>query len=132
MNEVTVDKLFVGPKYKTEVWVSKMVAQAFSDLLQAKSKSALIVRKMEHYAIAGFINYEGRRLPIRHEGNGVYRIGLEKDLFRVIGFYTSVNKKVFIAMETIQKHGKKLRGNESDVIYSVACMKKNGLWEYAK
>lgn len=132
MDIVIVDRLFVGTSYATEVWSSDSVIKALNDLQNSGTKSAGIVAKLDYYASAGFRRFEGKHNPIRNENNGVWRIGLSGDLFRIIGFYTSDRKNEFIAIESFQKHGQKLRKHERKIIKYVAHIKRDELWEMAK
>lgn len=131
MDTVIVDGLFVGAPYETEVWCSKIVADALDQLQQGTKRERQIANKVDYYARAGFRNHEGGHGPIRSEGNGVFRIGAWGDLFRILGFYSTERKDEFIAIDAFGKREQKLRKNEKLLIERVAHIKSDKLWEKA-
>lgn len=129
MDTVRVDSFLVGTEYETEVWYSPQVSKALEKLLEQDAKQGgKVLNKLDLYARQGFRNQEGDRGPIRNEGNGVWRIGLWGDLFRILGFYTSDRKNEFIAIEAFDKKGQKLLKQERKRIKEVAKTKRNDTW----
>jgi len=131
MEKILVEKLLGGSAYKTQVWAANSVQEALADLIAEGKRSALFVKKLNHFAQAGFGNFIGPERPIRLEWRDVYRIGLHGQLFRVVGFFTT-KRDEFIAVEAFHKHGTKLRSNERNLIDGVADMRDGNLWEYAE
>ncbi|HEY8665602.1 MAG TPA: hypothetical protein VIL86_03010 [Tepidisphaeraceae bacterium] len=124
---VLVEALFAGKQYATAVWISDKVKSGLAEHAQTKDKKAgAFLKKLDYYAKAGFRNFEGEGCPIRHEGDGVYRIA--QDLFRVIGFYEDDKKSVYIAVATFNKGGQKLSGPEREAIQKAAEIKEKKLW----
>lgn len=122
---VEVDKLFTGAEYKTQVYASESVLDALDD------KSNRIAREkfrnhLERYATNGFEIYEPDN--VRHEGDGIYRIGIRGDLFRVIGFYQQ-GKMVFVAIDQFKKAGQKLNASQRKRIEEVKHVRDEQLWK---
>ena len=87
-----------------------------------------LYRKIKHYSENGFWKFEGAKRPIKHEGNGVYRIGYG-DLFRIYGFYNGPGRREFIAIRPHLKRGQKNTARERNAITKVRRAKDNGDWE---
>jgi len=119
--------LFIGGK--TNVWVSDKVAKAILEFTKKKDNpKGFTLGKLEFYAKARFKDYEGDDKPIRNEGGGVFRIGLRRNLFRVIGFYEDGSGRNFIAIDTIHKRGQKLSKADQKTIERVAKVKAEHQW----
>ena len=86
------------------------------------------MKRLMRYAQNGFLLYEGKEKPIRHEWDGVYRIGHPVDLFRILGFYEDDTKTNFIVIDAWMKGGQRLSASEQARIDAIATVKKNGLW----
>lgn len=125
---VLVDPLFVG-EFATEVWTSKKL-QDFVKKYSRKHHEEImrLLGKIEDYARAGFENFEGSQLAIRHEFDGVYRIGRDASLFRMIGFYENDRRCCFLLMDGFLKRGQKLSESDRKRIASVAQIKKLRHW----
>ena len=125
-----VDRLFVGPQYATEVWISEQAAGALKKFTKRdRATAARMLRNVERWAESGFQNYEGDEgTPIRHEGHEVYRVAYRSSLFRLIGFYEKDNRAVFIIMDAFRKRGRKLSKPERERITEVASVRDKNEW----
>jgi hypothetical protein len=111
------------------VWFSYSVRVSLFKHATQESRRPYFLDKLEYWASAGFDNFEGtERSPIRYEWDGVYRIGLHGDLFRVYGFYVGPRKRCFVAVIAFGKRGRKLRTSEIDRINDVARVKREKAW----
>ena len=128
---VTVDTLFVGSEYGTEVWISKRASKELKKLIR-KGKGTEFVRKLKHYAQSGFSQFETKGGPIRHEWNEVWRIAYSSSLFRLVGFYADPRKAKFIVIDDFKKSGQSLSSRERDRINEVARVKDEGDWRISK
>ena len=131
-----VDDLFEGMECRTRVWVSQKAAAAIleHDRRRGKRRKAdprgEFLQALERYAANGFAHYEGAQgRPIRHEGDGVYRIGMKRSLFRIIGFYEDESRADFIAIDTFTKKGQSLSGSQRKRIREAARVKRDRLWK---
>ena len=126
---ILVARLFPRSDLRTEVWISDTVREAIGEYHKIERKPGSFLAKLQLCATAGFANYEGdKKCPIRYEWDGVYRIGLHADLFRVYGFYEEPNKRSFIAVDALIKKGQKLTRHEKDRINEVARVKETKDW----
>ena len=126
---ILVARLFPRSDLGTEVWVSDTVRERIGEYTAAERKQGAFLKKLELCATAGFAKYEGdTKCPIRYEWDGVYRIGLHADLFRVYGFYEDPSKRSFIAVDALIKKGQKLTRHEKDRINEVARVKETEDW----
>ena len=125
-----VDSLFEGSKYATEVWISDKAAKAFKKFKKRDpSMASRFLQSLEHYAEAGFANFEGKKgTPVRHEGDAVYRVAYSASLFRLIGFYEEADKTVFIAMDAFLKGGQELSSSERNRLKNVASIRDKQEW----
>jgi hypothetical protein len=78
----------------------------------------------------GFAAYERIGGPVvKHEWDGVYRVGFNWSLFRIIGFYADgSNKSEFICIDALEKSGQKLKAPERQRIDEVVKVRRNHLW----
>lgn len=126
---VLVARLFPSSALRTVVWVSDTVREAIGEYTGTERKQGAFLKKLHLCATAGFAKYEGdEKCPIRYEWDGVYRVGLHADLFRVYGFYEDPRKTSFIAVDALMKKGQKLTRHEKDRINEVARVKRTGDW----
>lgn len=124
-----VDRLFVGPGYVTEVWISEDASAAF-DKFTGQTHETGLVEKLEYYAKAGFAKHEGKKRPILHEGNGVFRIRLKGTLFRLLGVYEKGRgKRSFIIIDGFEKRGQKLSASDRERIKNVGRVKELEAWK---
>lgn len=129
---VVVRALFVGDDYQTQVWISDSAAGAIKERAGTKENPiGALLMKLQHYARSGFRYFEGKGKPIRYEGDGVFRVGLRSDLFRLIGFYTGSRKSEFITVDTYRKRGQKRSATYTARVKKVARIKRDGLWRKA-
>lgn len=103
------------------MWIS---GNALEELTSVDVKLA---HKLREYAKAGFENYTTRSGPIRHEWDGVYRIGLHSSLFRLYGFFERPNS--FVIIDSSKKRGQKLSAGERARIDNVAKVKQRASWK---
>ena len=124
-----VDSFFEGAKYATAVFISDKARKALIKLAKKNRQAAgHVLKRLEFYAGAGLRLYEGDKKPIRHEWDGVYRIGEPSSLFRLLGFYDAEDKTSFVIMDAYQKHGQSLSSGDRGRIDEVAKVRKNQLW----
>jgi len=126
-----VDRLFDDDvPVETVVWVSEGVRAAIRHYLKKDRRSAQkVLVKLKYYAEAGFRLFEGPRRPVKHEWDGVYRVGEPGLLFRIVGFYEGGNRRSFIAIEAFEKSGQNLRPSEKDRINNVANVCRCVTWQ---
>ncbi|MBI1375317.1 MAG: hypothetical protein GC159_21575 [Phycisphaera sp.] len=117
---------------ETSVWMTDEVFDAIWKHDGGNSDAELddikggMLEKIEYWSRGGFWNFEGTR-GIKNEGNGVYRLGLHGDLFRVYGFYEDNTKRSFIAVEPhADKKGKSNTSRERRIIGKVAKARDDG------
>lgn len=127
-----VEQYFRG---KTDVWLTDKVVEAIFDHdgldpedIDMSNIPASLFKKISYYSEMGFLKHEGSKgRPIKHEGNGVYRIGHR--LFRVYGFYTDeIRKNEFIGITPWLKRGQKNTSRERAIIKHIAQVKTDGDW----
>src|SRR5688572_19240614 len=75
-----VFKLWTGPTYNTQVWISK---QARKKLARA---GGAFGTNLQRFAREGFGQWIGSNRPIRRERDGAFRIG-DSSTFRLYGFF---------------------------------------------
>ena len=120
-----VRKAFVGIRCRTNLWFSVKVNK------EVGYAGPQFLSKLERYCQYGFENYEGKGNwpPIKHEWEGVFRIGMKNSLFRVIGFYEDgTNRTEFIALDCYTKGGQNINAAERARIDEVARAKKKHDW----
>jgi hypothetical protein len=127
---ISVTEVPFGVRCNTRLWFSKRVWK-----VMGRYRDGRIHTKLKHCCQAGLWLFEGVIPPIvRHEGDGVYRIGFTFSLFRIIGFYES--RQDFICIDAFEKGKTKLNASERERIARVADVRKNGNWrkdnEYPK
>ena len=120
----------MGPGYATEVWISEKAAKALEKFKKRdRQMVARILQGVEHWAKAGFWDYEGDKgKPVRHEGHEVYRVAYRASLFRLIGFYETDDKTAFIGIDTFVKGGQELSAAQKDRIKEVASVRDKQEW----
>ncbi len=123
-----VDGLYVGPEYATAVWLSRKADKALDRLHRHGRDIDLLQDKIEHYAKAGFIKFEGGPV-LKHEWDGVYRLGRPDSLLRMIGFYAHDNKGQFLIMDAFLKLKGGLGSHERERINEIARVKRYGDWQ---
>jgi len=125
-----VDDLFPDDNCVTQVWVSARAAKEIAEHNRTKANPpGALLKKLRRYARTGFAHYEGDEKQIRHEGDGVYRIGQKESLFRIIGFYEDDDRCQFTAIATRQKRGQELSAADRKCIRMVARVKREKLWK---
>lgn len=127
-----VDDLFEGAECRTRLWVSEKVKSAIVKHARKDRKRGEALRKtLVRYVTNGFGLYEGGAgETIKPEGQEVYRIGMHRDLFRIIGFYENdATKADFIAIAAFIKDGKKLNASQRAIIDRVADVKRQQVWK---
>jgi len=129
---VIVRPLFAGDAYRTEVWISDDALAAIEKYVRKKENPrGFLLKKLKHYAMNGFENYVGSDKPIRHEWDGVYRIGHDNNLFRVLGFFDGRGDGIFISADAYLKRGQDLSAADRRRINAVARIKAEGTWRKA-
>ena len=119
---------------ETDVWMTGSAFDAIHEHdgteagMEPDEPDQGLLRKIRHYSTHGFGKFEGRKRPIKYEGNGVYRIGYG-DLFRIYGFYNGPQRREFIAIRPHLKRGQKNTARERNAIAEVQRAKDNGDWE---
>jgi hypothetical protein len=130
MYEIT--ELRLGENRKTRLWLS---AKALGDFKDFRTKGVIegrFLSKLRWCCNVGFDMCERGSKPIvTCEWDGVYRIGFQFSLVRIIGFYEDRTKKDFIAIHVRLKHGQKLTARDRECINEVGNVRKNRLWRKA-
>ncbi len=130
MDKHTVDPLYVGPTYVTNVWISERAVKNLKKL-SASPDVGKLLDKVAYWAESGFAKWEGSPgsgRPIVHEWDGVFRLGY-RSLHRILGFYENNDKRLFVAIDAFLKKSQKLSSAERGYINEVAKIKKLDLWE---
>ncbi len=124
-----VDTLFVGDGYRTDVWISEGAKRELSKLVRGKKKrlGQAFLKKLEHYAKAGFAVFEGAKRPIKYEWDEVYRVA-DSALFRLIGFYVE-GKASFVVIDAFTKRGQQLSKGQMNRITEVGRVKRLRSWK---
>lgn len=126
---IDVNEVFPGRPQKTRLYASAAVIKGIEQYQKRRERHrGQLVKKLYYWAQNGFELFEGDKSPIRHEWNGVYRIGQQIDLFRIIGFYEDGQKKSFIAIDAFMKTDQRLTESERHRIDAVAKVRKDGNW----
>lgn len=118
---VEVRELFPGRvDLRTQLWVADCCLEAIDNLDDMTQR--VLLKKLEHFCRAGFDVFEGASRPIRSEGDGVFRIGIQRSLFRLLGFYER-RPDVFISPDAFKKRGQQLSSADRKRIKAVARVK---------
>lgn len=123
---IDVEGVFVDDRFNTRFWASGEVLDAI-DALDGKWPQRF-ERKLEYFAEAGFQEHEGRGKPIVHEGGHIYRIGLKRSLFRILGFYNGKKKAEFIAIDAYMKRKQELNASDRKRIKAVRDVREERRW----
>ncbi len=121
-----VDGLFVGPEYRTQVWIEEAAGKALENFMRERVGLQL-AKKVKEYAKAGFSTFASTGGPIRYEWDGVHRIGIRASLFRLIGFYNGQDE--FVIMDAYLKRGQELSSSERRRIDTVARIMASKSWK---
>lgn len=114
-----------GVPCKTRLWFSK---RAWKEA--GRHRDGRIQSKLKHCCQNGLWLFEDIQPPIvKHEWDGIYRIGFVFSLFRLVGFYEDrLLKRDFICIDAFQKSGKKSSAPERERINRAAAIKRTGSW----
>jgi len=124
-----VYELNFGTTCRTRIWLSETALKELSRFRRKGDPNGVWFKKLKHHAVNGLVNAERSTPPIvRHEGQGVYRIGFRDSLFRLVGFYSNGQKSEFIVIDALTKSGQKLSKAERDRIKAIADVKSSVLW----
>lgn len=128
-----VEEYYGGSEFATAVWLSEGANKAILKFVRkGGQQAAVLLQKVEYWAKTGFASFEGGEgCPIRHEWDGVYRIGRTSSLFRLIGFYENDDRASFVIIDVLHKRGTRLTKGEISRINGVAQVKREGLWRKA-
>jgi hypothetical protein len=104
-----VREFFPGHDRKTRLWMTDRVAAELLRFARRGDPDRQFMKLLDRYTKNGFENYMGGSPPpIKHEWDGVYRVGIMRFLFRIIGFFDGPGTADFIALDTFTKGGQKL------------------------
>jgi hypothetical protein len=125
MPKIDVYPLVRGVGFPTTVWIS----DAAADEIRQHHDAIAIGHKLEHFARAGFVNFEGSdNVAIRHEGRGVFRIRHKKSSnFRMFGFYSG-GKSEFILIDAFDRKGSKYTKGQQARYMRIADVRDSGNW----
>ncbi len=123
---VKVEPLFRGAGFKTEVLISRAAKKELLEYVK-KVGSPRFLHSLKTYATVGFSTRISGNGPIKHEWNGVFRIG-DRSLFRLIGFFDGVKDERFVIIDAFLKTGQGLAKPQRDRIDTVAEVKRGGFW----
>lgn len=125
-----VSELKLGGACATRVWLSEKAQAEIRAYRKKHDPHGAFLKRMQRYAQTGFGTFEGDRgCPIRHEGNGVYRVAPTGDLFRIIGFYENNARRDYIGIDAFLKTGRELTAAQRDRIRAVAKVYRDHDWE---
>src|SRR5438045_2979157 len=112
MHQVTL--INFGAPCKTRVWFSTAVTEEVGKFRKKGDPNGRFWKHLQRCAINGFEIYERGALPIvKLEWRGVYRVGFQHSLFRLIGFYEDGSSKAsFIVIDAFLKRGQNLNASE--------------------
>lgn len=114
-----------SPDYLTQIWMSAR-AKRGTKKLDKKVRNALY-DKLAYCAENGFQGSEGT--IVVHEGNQVYRFGIQVSLFRWWGFFRGFPWEEFIILDWTMKSGQK-RGRAGDAMaLKIVRIRDSGLWQ---
>lgn len=125
---IVVERLFPGTSLATEVWVSESVKEAIAQYALTERTQGEFLKKLNYWANRGFASLEGRGCPIRHEWDGIYRVGMYATLFRIYGFYEGARKAEFIAVTSTTKREQRLRPADKNQINEASRIKTENDW----
>ena len=128
---VKVAPLFVGPEFVTKVWLTERATNLVDEHCRKKGKAyrGVYLKELARWCMTGFAVQENAG-HVRHEGQGVYRLDLKGDLFRLIGFYYGPGKERFIIIDGFLKRGQRLDATDRERIGRVATIRQNRQWIY--
>ncbi len=131
MHEVT--EFPFGVPCKTRLWLSEKASREIHRFMRKGDPDGRVLKHLKRCAQQGFwLSEQGTRPSVKHEWSGVYRIGFDYSLFRLIGFYVDgTNKSEFVAIDAMMKHGQSLNAAEKQRINAVVKVKKSGGWRKA-
>lgn len=121
-----VDPMFVGDKFRTDVWTSEKAGKELAGHVR-KDSDGQFMRRLKRYSTNGFVNFEGNRNPIRREQDAVWRVRAGT-LFRLIGFYEDATKTSFIVIDAFKKRGQKLSVAQQHRIREVVRVRSERRW----
>lgn len=126
MIEHTVDQLYVGQEFVTNVWISQKAKQELQKMRRFPDLGKL-VDKIRYWAVSGFEKWEGATRPIVPEWDGVFSLRYQS-LHRILGFYENDDRTRFIVIDVFLKKDRGLNEAESGRIDRVGQVKKLNLW----
>lgn len=125
LKDKIVFELRLVDKPATEVWLTETALEDLSRFARSNDGRRFI-KKLSWWSEKGFESFTGKEnVPIRYEGDGVYRIGIRASLFRMIGFF---DDRSFIVIDSFTKSGQGLSSAERTRIAQVAKIKALRLW----
>src|SRR5262249_54767260 len=132
LGENTVEEvsLVIGgeKRYLTQLWASD---HTMSRILEECDDPKAFMEKLAGFAMSGFRNLEGEEnSAIRHEGGETYRVWHKRgSLFRMVGFYETVHKRDFIALDAFTKSGQDYSKAQWKRIQEITRIKLDGQWK---
>jgi len=102
---VAVHGYFVGPDYRTEVWISARAENELHKYIRRNKRfGSQLERTIKRYAESGFAQWEEKGI-LRREGARSWRLG-RSDLFRLLGGYGG-SKEKFLILDAGRKPGQR-------------------------
>lgn len=114
----------------TQVWATSAVTKKLLQFHRKSNEGKRLMKKLADMAGSGFDLFTGSSLPIRPEGNGVYRIGIDDSLFRLIGFKDPVRPNRFVVTGAGMKRGQQLNAEDRAQITTAAKILRDRGWRY--
>jgi hypothetical protein len=115
---IDVQRLVRG---RTEVWVSADVLDALQQLRRSGKEYQRFMQKLRQIAADGFENHQGPGKNVRAEGGGVFRVGFDFSMLRLLGFFEDGHHRaVFISVAAFKKTKQKLGQRERQDLELVA------------
>ncbi|NJL30878.1 MAG: hypothetical protein HC898_04195 [Phycisphaerales bacterium] len=128
--EDILSQAYPGVRWNTVVYATQEVEAALIEYSETKDNPRnFFLNKLKYFAESGFDKWIGPDRPIRSEGERIYRIGLDRSLFRMIGFFSDNTRKQFIVVDVFLKRGQRLGKAEREKIARAAKICREGSWE---
>ena len=127
---IEVKEVQLAKDPKTRLWFSEKVQKEVAYFRRRGDPNGAFWMKLKRCCEIGFAYAEQGGWPIiKHEWDGVCRIGIKSSVFRIVGFYAGDNKTDFIAIDAFEKQkGQRLSVPEQALVNVVVGVKKGSLW----
>lgn len=116
----------------TEVWFSDQALDDFTKFLKKGDPDGAFLKKLEQVAKVGFELHIASGI-LEHRWGGVYRFGIKKSLFRLVGFFEPGSDGCsFLVIRTHMKSGQKLSRAEREDTDETVRVRNEADWRKAR